>query len=141
MFISADCSGLTSVTIGNSVTSIGNYAFSNCTLLKDVFCCAESAPEAESTAFDLANIESATLHVPAASIESYKTTEPWSNFGSIVPLTDEEMTAISSPTATGTPLSVPDQIFTLGGGKVDTLQKGINIIRMSDGTVKKVWVK
>ena len=31
-----DCSGLTSVTIGNSVTSIGNYAFSGCTGLTSV---------------------------------------------------------------------------------------------------------
>ena len=31
-----DCSGLTSVTIGNSVTYIGNYAFIFCTSLKDL---------------------------------------------------------------------------------------------------------
>ncbi len=30
------CSGLTSVTIGNSVTSIENSAFSNCISLKEV---------------------------------------------------------------------------------------------------------
>lgn len=32
-------------------------------------------------------------------------------------------------------------IYTVNGAKVATLQKGINIIRMSDGTVKKVLVK
>lgn len=32
-----NCAGLTSVTIGNGVTSIGNYAFYNCTRLKTVF--------------------------------------------------------------------------------------------------------
>ena len=32
----SDCSGLTSVTIGNSVTSIGNYAFRNCSGLTSV---------------------------------------------------------------------------------------------------------
>jgi hypothetical protein len=31
-----DCSGLTSVTIGNSVTSIGNYAFDDCSGLTSV---------------------------------------------------------------------------------------------------------
>ena len=32
----------------------------------------------------------ATLHVPAASIETYKATLPWNEFGTIVALTDKE---------------------------------------------------
>jgi hypothetical protein len=32
-----------------------------------------------------------TLHVPAEAINSYKTTAPWSSFGTIVCLTDEDM--------------------------------------------------
>ena len=34
-------------------------------------------------AFDHSNIENVTLHVPASAIEAYKTTEPWSDFGTI----------------------------------------------------------
>ena len=34
-------------------------------------------------AFDHSNIENATLHVPASAIKAYKTTEPWSDFGTI----------------------------------------------------------
>ena len=33
------------------------------------------------------------------------------------------------------------QIFTLDGKPVETLQKGVNIIRYSDGTTKSVYVK
>lgn len=33
------------------------------------------------------------------------------------------------------------QIYTLDGKQVDTLQKGVNIIRMKNGTTKKVYVK
>jgi hypothetical protein len=32
-------------------------------------------------------IDFATLHVPAASVESYKAAKTWSSFGSIVPIT------------------------------------------------------
>ena len=78
------CSGLTSVNIGNGVKSIGNYAFRNCAELTDVYCYAENVPSTQSYAFDGSYIEYATLHVPAASVEQYKATAPWSNFGTIV---------------------------------------------------------
>lgn len=37
--------------------------------------------------------------------------------------------------------SIIESIFTLDGRKVDALQKGMNIIRMSNGTTKTVYVK
>ena len=80
----AYCSGLTSVTIGNAVTSIGNWAFIDCSGLTDVYCYAENVPNTDSYAFSTSPIASATLHVPAASVEAYSTTKPWSGFGQIV---------------------------------------------------------
>ena len=81
---------MTSVTIPNSVTSIGNYAFSTCPELLDVYCYAEKVPSTESYAFNDSHPEYANLHVPAASIDSYKATAPWSSFGKIVGLSGEE---------------------------------------------------
>ena len=85
-----DCTSLTSITIPNSVTSIGNYAFSGCTNLNDVFCYIEN-PQIESISrsvylFENSSYRNATLHVPAASIELYKSLIPWKYFGSIVAL-------------------------------------------------------
>ena len=84
------CSALTSVTIGNSVEYIGSEAFADCPELLNVYCYAEKLPSTYSNAFNASNPENATLHVPTASVESYKATEPWSNFGKIVTLSDEE---------------------------------------------------
>ena len=45
--------------------------------------------------------QQATLYVPEASLESYKTTSPWSNFGTILPITStgiENTSAIKSNT-------------------------------------------
>ena len=86
----AACSGLTSVTIPNSVESIGERAFANCPDLLDVYCYAEKVPSTESNAFDGSYPEYVTLHVPDASISSYKAKTPWSSFGKIVGLSAGE---------------------------------------------------
>ncbi len=85
-----DCDGLTSVTIPNSVTSIGYRAFATCSELLDVYCYAEKVPSTEYDAFEGSYPKYATLHVPDASIESYKATSPWWSFGKIVGLSGEE---------------------------------------------------
>ena len=79
------CRGLTSVTIGNSVTIIDSRAFDGCSGLTDVWCYAEKAPKAWD-AFDNSSISTATLHVPAASLEEYRAKYPWEDFGQIVAL-------------------------------------------------------
>jgi hypothetical protein len=47
-------------------------------------------PSTGYNAFSVSYLENATLHVPAASIENYKSTKLWSSFGNIVALTEEE---------------------------------------------------
>ena len=83
------CSSLASITIPNSVTSIGNSAFEGCSGLSDVYCYAENIPETSNFAFEGSNSTSATLHVPAESVDLYKSTSPWSSFGKIVPLNQD----------------------------------------------------
>jgi hypothetical protein len=72
------------------VTSIKSKAFANCSELLDVYCYAEKVPSTENNAFEGSYPEYITLHVPAASINSYKTTTPWSSFGKIMGLSGEE---------------------------------------------------
>ena len=95
----SECSGLTSVTIPNSVTSIGDYAFNSCSNLENVYCYAEEVPSTSVYAFYNSDIEKATLHVPASAIEAYKTTAPWSGFGTIKAI--EETEGIESVEARG----------------------------------------
>ena len=129
------CTGLTSITIPNSVKTIGIYAFRDCVNLSDFYCHAERIPTTSTDAFYKSNINNATLHVPAASIDEYKITVPWKNFKNIVPLTDTSVMPISKE-QTGRAT-----YYTLDGKQQDSLQKGLNIVRMSDGTTKKVVVK
>ena len=91
-----DCTGLTSVTIGNSVRSIEDGAFYGCSKLLEVYCYAETMPSAFRNAFDSTPMANATLHVPAASIHVYKANTPWSGFGNIVALPNEFSLTVSS---------------------------------------------
>ena len=91
-----NCSGLTSVTIGNSVTSIGVQAFYCSTALENVYCYAENVPSTGSNVFLSSNYSNATLHVPAVSINSYRTTEPWNGFGNIDTLPNQYELTVSS---------------------------------------------
>ena len=77
---------LTTLTIPNNITHICSCAFQNCNNLTDLYCYAENVPTTGVNVFNESPIASATLHVPAGSIEEYKTTSPWSNFGNIVAL-------------------------------------------------------
>ena len=84
------CSSLTAITIPESVKSIGQEAFAGCAFLQDVYCYAEKVPTTESDAFDGSYPADVTLHVPANALEAYKTTAPWSSFGTIVAIEGEQ---------------------------------------------------
>ena len=131
------CSKLTSVTIPNSVTSIGTYALSFYDDFTDLYCYAEQVPSTKKYAFSNSICEYATLHVPANSIEAYKNAEQWRNFGNIVALTDPS--GIESTTATQQPTVV--ECYTIDGKRINQPQRGLNIIKMNDGTTRKVVVK
>ena len=137
MFAFYFCRNLTSVSIGSGVTSIGNLAFYYCNNLTNVWCFAESVPSTGSYVFNSSDIASATLYVPEASVDLYRNTEPWSNFGNIVALTDEDgIKDIEHST-----LNIEAAWNSLDGKKLSKPQKGINIIRYSDGMSRKVLVK
>ena len=82
--------------------NIGSEAFADCAELTDVYCYAEKVPSTNSDAFAYSHIENSTLHVPAASVEQYKATAPWSNFGTIV-ATDGTIPEPPTPEKCATP--------------------------------------
>ncbi|MDO5771376.1 MAG: hypothetical protein Q4Q28_04460 [Bacteroidales bacterium] len=78
-------------------------------------------------------IENATLYVPEASLESYRVTSPWSDFGTIKPISPSGIDDINASKE-----ATIDAIYDLDGKVSSTTSRGIKIVRMSDGTTKKV---
>ena len=81
--IFSGCSGLTSVTIPNSVTSIGNYAFDGCSGLTRID--AYPNPEKVSTGADAFSgvPKDGALHVLPKYLSAYRTASEWEDFTNI----------------------------------------------------------
>lgn len=136
----SDCRNLTSIVIGNSVMILEDFSFNECYGLVDVYCYAETAPQAEYYALYFTPIRQCTLHVPSGSISDYAAKEPWNHFDDIVALKD------SDPKPTGI-MNIRFQDLTAGnkydikGCRLSALQKGLNIIKTNDGKTKKVIIQ
>lgn len=85
------CFGLTSVTIGNSVTSIGNSAFEGCSDLNLLRCDAITPPSLGSDVFYGVNKSICKLVVPDQSISLYKSAKQWRDF---LDISDVEMVTV-----------------------------------------------
>ena len=126
------CSSLTSITIPNKVTSIDNFAFAYCKNLTDFYCHADDVPSTVERAFYDTPIASATLHVPAGSIDKYKATSPWSEFGNIVALSPD-LTQIRIKDRPGETLEYIGKI----GDDFDTALDSLRILKNISSEIEK----
>lgn len=136
-----ECSGLHSIVISSTIKQIGWRSFSECPEMKNFYLYANISPSTDLEAFSGTPIANATLHVPAASLEAYKRTAPWSGFGKIVALTDNDPKPTGINTQKVDNNVYPINTYTIEGRHITNPQQGLNIIRMKDGTIKKVIVK
>ena len=77
------CTGLTSITIPNSVTCIGDDAFYGCSGLKEIYVKSKTPIELNYDPFGSAIYDTTALIVPLGSKENYRTSYYWKNFKNI----------------------------------------------------------
>ena len=77
------CSGLTELTLPNSVKSIGDGAFAYCSDLSKITSLAEIPPVCGSGVFDRVNKTNCELIVPEGSVAAYTRAEDWNKFSNI----------------------------------------------------------
>jgi len=126
-----DCPSLTSVSIPNSVTSIGSSAFEDANL-NSIYSYIESPTSSTGSSFDISNYINATLYVPYGTKEKYLATDGWKDFTNIVEMSETALKKVSASNIDEA------KFFSLDGKIISQPQKGLNILKMSDGTTRKI---
>ncbi len=136
------CSAMTTLTIGNGCSSIGSSAFANCSKLRTVYSKAVTPPSISSDTFSSSTESDGTLYVPTGSLNPYWLHVYWVEFYNIVEMNfdDNDDTDPVGRVTTDAEAEIVGY-YTTDGKPVPRPQRGINIIRYSDGTTRKVLVK
>lgn len=127
---------LSSVTIPANVTNIAKDAFWNCTALTDVYL-EHTTPPAFYKSFAVGMVGTkVTVHIPAGSAEAYRNSS-WPIYCTLV----EETTGISIAASSEAAGDNAVERYALDGCRLNAASKGFNIVKMSDGSVRKVMVR
>ena len=129
------CSRLTSLTLPAGITSIGEFAFSYCSGLTSIYVYAEKVPRIGRYAFEGCASRKCTLYVPKGTYDNYRLSE----FGYFENIVEFDAIGIDK-TTTSTDVEEVSR-YSLNGQRLAVPVKGLNIVKYSDGTVRKVVVK
>ena len=125
------CSGLTSLTIPSGVTSIGKWAFRGCSGLTSIYAYLEKIPTLGYNVFDGCDAKNCTVYVPKRTIGDYKISE----FGYFEKIVEFDASGIDKVTTKEV------SRYSANGQRLSAPAKGLNIVKYSDGSVKKVVVQ
>ncbi len=129
------CSGLTSLTIPSSVTSIGDWAFAGCSGLTSIYVYPENLPELGTDIFNECDAKNCTVYVPKGTYDAYKSSE----FGYFEKIVEFDASGIDKVTTSTNAKEVSR--YSANGKRLSAPAKGLNIVKYSDGSVKKVVVQ
>ena len=126
---------LTSLTLPSSVSSIGASAFYGCSGLTSIYVSWESPLSIAASTFKDANTEKCILYVPKGTYDDY-----WiSNWGIFENIVEYDATGINHIMTSGNVKEISR--YAADGQRLEVPAKGLNIVKYSDGCVKKVVVQ
>ena len=129
------CSGLTSITLPSGVTEIGELAFHRCSGLTSIYVYTEKLPKMGVNVFDGCDAKKCTVYVPKGTYDDY-----WlSEFGYFENIVEFNPTGINNVITSNDAKELSR--YSLNGQRLSAPSKGLNIVKYSDGSVKKVVVQ
>ena len=133
-------SGLIELKLPKSLIYIGCSAFRNCKDLSSVYVLWDQLPMNENIrvadVFDEVPMEKCMLYVPKGMAAEYKNSSNWSYFKNIV---EFDATGIDKVTISADAKEMSR--YSVNGQRLAAPTKGLNIVKYSDGSVKKVVVQ
>lgn len=133
------CTALKSISLPNTLSYIGNNAFNGCKL-KSIY---NYMPVPYGFTDNGSNTviswitKDVTVYVLPQYLETYKADPLWGSCN-IQPMDDEHIAlGIGSVAADGG--KMPAAVYDLNGNRIQSLQKGLNIVRQQNGSVVKIY--
>ena len=130
------CIRLTSLTLPVGITSIGSSAFQYCSGLTSIYVYAEKVPKIGNGVFEGVDAKKCTVYVPMGTYNDYWLSDFGYYFENIV---EFDATGIDK-TTTSTDVEEVAR-YSVNGQRLSAPTKGLNIVKYSDGSVKKVAVR
>ena len=129
-----NCTSLQYVRLGEKITQIGADAFENCYNIKTLYSWNPTPPAAWGNSLSGIDRSACTLYVPIGSGDLYWLHPEWGQFFDIKEVETENIRTTQMDDTTM-------NYYSIDGQQKMVPEKGINILRMSDGTTKKVYIK
>ena len=144
------CENLTSIVLPSSLTGMGHRDFYGCTKLATIYAYMNVPPRYYNTRYpdfyypfefgsnSIMNgvRDNAVLYIPKGSSSAYSKAIDWREFKNIVEFDPTSIESINTAKDIKETSS-----YTLDGQRLDHPRRGLNIVKYSDGTVRKILVK
>ena len=126
---------ITSVVIPSTITTLGEYVFQNCRDLTSVTVSWQS-PISAGSAFYGVDRSKCTLYVPQGTEQDYWLADVWGDFGKIVEYAPTGIDKVTTSTD-----AKELSRYSVNGQRLSAPAKGLNIVKYSDCSVKKIAVQ
>ena len=129
------CSNLNSLTLSYELREINEYAFCDCNGLTSIYVYADKVPKMREDVFKGCDAKKCTIYVPKGTYGDYRS----SDFGYFENIVEFDATDIDKTTTSTDGEEVSR--YSVNGQRLVGPTKGLNIVKYSDGSVKKVAVE